>query len=322
MGWSLSHTATLVEVSGYSAQPHILIDCLHQHLRCWVDNATLPTAGIQSEDELSATLLEPLRRQHACHAPQPPALLLRQLRDLLLEEFLGLRPHRRCFRIIPFIKQQQTWQQRLGERICSRQPSSSPKNHPCLDLPDASLGNRLGRWSFILQSAPSTLYQHEGTTLTNSDHTQHRLPLDLHRQRWLPKRRPIIVNRYRVMRIIRIAAHIAHNTQPSPWIRQRFLRHKRRYRLCQIDAVDEDIRLDDFFERPTTFRLFHIPSQDRQSRDPCSFTKIHGTATTAAKGANNQHSWMLPSILLRSALDGFFHELDEAGLVWEIRDGP
>ena len=51
------------------------------------------------------------------------------------------------------------------------------------------------------------------------------------------------------MWIVRIAGYVADDDQSARWIRERFLGDERRDWLREVDAVDEDIGLDDFLER-------------------------------------------------------------------------
>ena len=85
--------------------------------------------------------------------------------------------------------------------------------------------------------------------LTDSNDRQHWRSFHVHRQRRLLERRPVIIDGYRVMWVIRIAGDVADDWKLARWVWQRFLGDERRDWLREVDAVDEDIGLDDFPER-------------------------------------------------------------------------
>lgn len=109
------------------------------------------------------------------------------------------------------------------------------------------------------------LARQQARQMVNTDHAK-RAALNLDLRRWAVKRGPIGIYGDGIVRIVGIAADIAHDSQHS--IRradlfQALFRDKGRdWRGAEVDAIDKDIGLCDFAEWPALGCLGQVPFQD------------------------------------------------------------
>ena len=90
------------------------------------------------------------------------------------------------------------------------------------------------------------------------------------------------------MRIGGVAGDVADNAQIAFFVVQGVFVDERWDFLGEVDAVDEDIRLDDLNERPTFGCFRHIPLQDVLVRDASLFAEIDGASAAAAERTNDK----------------------------------
>lgn len=78
------------------------------------------------------------------------------------------------------------------------------------------------------------------------------------------ERRIDVVNWDRVIRVSRIAAHVHDDAQPSRCARGLYLLlgQEWRNRRREVDAVDEDVNVEDFLEGAALGSLLHVPLED------------------------------------------------------------
>jgi hypothetical protein len=67
-------------------------------------------------------------------------------------------------------------------------------------------------------------------------------------------------------------------------------------RLRKVDAVDEDVGLDDLHERSSLGGLSHIPSDDVLLGDSSLNTEVDSSTSTSSKSTNNENSRLLSSL--------------------------
>lgn len=177
---------------------------------------------------------------------------------LLLEELLSALPDRRASAVL---QREQTGQQRIAE--CLRR------------LP----GQRRRQ-------------------VVNRDDTQRRpVALDLDLDGRLVKCSVDVVDGDRVVRVRRVAADIADNTELAARRLEALAVDKRRDGLGQVDAVDEYVRLDDLGVRPVTLLgLGQIPLLDLGAAD--LLKQVDGARAAAAQRAEDQAGGLAAGDLL------------------------
>lgn len=94
-----------------------------------------------------------------------------------------------------------------------------------------------------------------------------------------------------------IAGHIHHDRQVSVRVRQTLGVDEIGDLVHEVDAVDEDIRLDDLYERTAPSSLGHIPLEDILAIQPRLEAEIHRALPAAPKSANDQHAGLAAEFL-------------------------
>lgn len=82
---------------------------------------------------------------------------------------------------------------------------------------------------------------------------------------------------------LRVGADVANNGKVAARGRKRLGVDERRNGVGKIDAVDEDVGIDDLLEGATLLSLGHIPLDDVLVRDAHILGELNGTLTTAAE---------------------------------------
>lgn len=91
--------------------------------------------------------------------------------------------------------------------------------------------------------------------------------LDFHRQGWIREGRPVVVDGHGVMRIVGVAGDIAHDGELAGGGGEGVFGYEGGDFLGEVDAVDEDVGFDDFFEGAAAFCLCRKAYQQYSLRD-------------------------------------------------------
>lgn len=188
----------------------------------------------------------------------PLPQIFRQCRHLAVEQLLGLLPHPRCLAVL---ERQEARQKGLAESFA------------CLS------------W----EKAGQMIYR---------DDRKRRVVISRHGQRRVRERAILRVNRDRVVRVGGVARDVADDGELALGRGERLLVKERRDRLGQVDAVDEDVGLDDFAERAALGRLRHVPLDDLLVWDAGLLAQVDRTSAAAAEGPDDKDRRLAPGYLL------------------------
>jgi len=201
-------------------------------------------------------------------------ILLWKSSDLIVEELLGSLPD---WNVLPVLQLQQTWEKIVAERLT------------CLPWQQ--------RWEMI-----------------NADDAQFWLLLDLDWDRWLVECGGDGVNWNWVVWVCGISADIADDRQLAVWGIQALGINEVWNFGGQVDAVDEDIAVDDLLEWPTLGGLGHIPLDDVLIWDTGTLAEIHSAGSASSESSNNEDAGCAAGLLC-AFCDGLLDVGDQGGLV-------
>lgn len=201
-------------------------------------------------------------------------ILLWKSSDLILEELLGSLPDRN---VLPVLQLQQT-----GEKIIAERLTCFP-------------------WQ-------------QGWQVINADDAQLWLLLDLDWDRWLVECGGDGVNWNWVVWVGGISADIADDRQRAAWGFQALVVNEVWNLGGQVDAVDEDIAVDDLLEWSTLGSLGHIPLDDVLLWDTGAPAEIHSAGSASSEGSNDEDA-RCAADLLCAFCDGLLDVGDQGGLV-------
>ena len=146
--------------------------------------------------------------------------------------------------------------------VCLLGNSNNDGSISALNCSDASRGSNVGRWSIdIIESGGTPSL---GTLSVLHQRTSKSIVPKLDGNGRIRKGGIDAINGYGVERIGGVTTDIDDNGQPPRWTRRAdpFSGEERGDVRREIDAIDEDINIEDLLERPALGCLCHIPLED------------------------------------------------------------
>lgn len=116
----------------------------------------------------------------------------------------------------------------------------------------------------------------------------------------------LLIDWHGIVGIVGIATDITGDTKLAPRFCEGCEGDKRWDGLCEIDAIDEDIRGCDLRKRSPRCSLSHVPFQYVGSRNPDNLTEIDGSGTAAAQCTHDKDARMLVVSPMESEGEGVF----------------